>query len=174
MYSKIGVTSSDCGLCSVCKNTDNISKMKRVAANEVKCQQNDREYAVRALLDLETKCMCRKPGCKGRDCVTRSKSCHKCFGTNCKGIKHYSSCKFNNPKINNACVYCWLPQSLRRSNKNEVHGRGKCVHAERIKKVMLYGCNNGEDAHNDLYLCWDVEEDWIEIFVQKHKKMLNK
>ena len=43
MYSKIGVTSSDCGLCSVCKDTDNISRMRRVATDEIRCQENDRE-----------------------------------------------------------------------------------------------------------------------------------
>lgn len=171
LYEKIGVNSVVCGLCSVCRKSDNISRMETKAKEAAQSDDVDKQYVRRALHRLEQTCICGKNNCMGRNCVTKGKSCHKCFGQQCIGIQDHRKCKFNNPTINNACVFCWLPASLRRGMENETHGRGKCLHGERIKRVLLHGCRNGEDAYKSLHLCWNVERDWVTIFAAKHKEM---
>lgn len=171
----INVTSDTCGMCTNCFEHNNSVIMKNLANNALQLEQSDREFVVTRLKLLETHCyICKDKNCNGTNCMRAGKFCLKCHSKQCAGRNKEVTCDFAKPAITKGCVYCWLPQYLRRGTFNEFHGINKCVHKERIKRVLLFDCKNGKDAKQRLEGCWNLDKDFIQICAKQLRLIDNK
>ena len=171
----INVTSDTCGMCTNCFEHNNSVIMKNLANNALQLEQSDREFVVTRLKLLETHCyICKDKNCNGTNCMRAGKFCLKCHSKQCAGRNKEETCDFAKPAITKGCVYCWLPQYLRRGTFNEFHGINKCVHKERIKRVLLFDCKNGKDAKQRLEGCWNLDKDFIQICAKQLRLIDNK
>lgn len=171
----IDVLTPSCTICSNCIQYDNVTK-NAISADQDKKNNAKKETFVREKFKfMETACyVCKSTECDGKsNCRNRFKVCWKCMSNECtQGSQH---CDIRNlPVFNNACVFCFLPKSFRGPNtQGETHRRGKCIHKERIKRVMLYHCKDGKDAATKLQDCFRAQSNWMHIFVENIKTIDN-
>ena len=166
VFDAFDVHSTDCGRCSNCLIGNNIVIRAEESQQALIEEENHMDESRDALLIMESRCYyCRSSLCTGVRCLPIG-YCFKCFTTSCS---ERDKCPFRNPNMHGrACAFCFLPQDLRSDNAN-VHGKGKCIHKERIKRVLLFGCEDGNDAKSSLHGCFQVTRDWSSIFSKKLK-----
>lgn len=157
-------TEKNCGICSFCTSNDNITIVRNAAKRSIEQQMSDKEFVTMSLQEMETRCyVCESTTCSGTCSLKRGTFCFRCFSTTCVGRQDRSQCGFSKAIFSGACKNCFLPQSLRRGNSNNLHNIGQCAHKERLKRVLLHNIRDGNDALQKLDQCWTIEKDFVTI-----------
>lgn len=163
------IKSAKCAVCTNCEEGNNLVISSNIARANTAAKESLKDFVAAKLEELENACyVCKRKDCNGFSKCLGPQVCYKCLTKKC--FKSGKQCAFRNPNMHgNACYFCFLPLKLRNErseDSNLHHGRNTCIHKERVKRVLLYGCEDGENACTKLKSCFRILNSWMDVFAK--------
>lgn len=190
MLAAIQIPSSDCNMCSHCKDNNPMLQQAIQAQQAINQQESDKEYVLNLIPNMLNRCfVCEMDTCYGSLCITdRTQRCLKCHGKSRQRSIHNSEmCKARYVRMygNSHCVYCYLPKNVKDELPDDfpkmecgTKGTFKCPLKERVKRILLYDIeqkqvnDDGSTAHDRLFTVGRDTAIWYEIMAKNMRQIV--
>lgn len=156
LYQHFSINSPSCNHCTNCKQHNVINKSAIQATNLIRKEDDQKKLVCQALQTMLNHCLiCSCRECNGVQCFPSNQNrCFCCHVVINRATFHKSSqcpADTSNKKIDTkgqACPGCFVSFSndTQDRGKAEDHINNKCPHKKRVKRVLLYGIENANDA----------------------------
>lgn len=190
LHKHLGVKTSDCGICSYCKDNSHSFQDRETATESEQLHQRNKMLVLQYITTIAQRCIvCNSSQCNGFECIptkgqSSSQYCFRCFGYTGKGSNNFhrrDACACSSSNITTqgkSCPSCFMAigTDIPNCGTMEMHNTGNCLHKDRIKRILLYDLVGSTDcgisAYNRLDPLLRNHRLWIDMMAKNIRKIL--
>lgn len=193
LHSRIGVTTSECGMCQLCKS--GINRQLTFAAREQEEVLIQKKILVTHWMgEMAKRCIaCDSSDCDGFKCVIGNDQqsgrwCIRCYGytgqvvVGTNNFHSHETCELRAKNITTkgrSCPYCFtaVGADIPDSGTREQHDKERCQFKHRVKRVLLHGHTGRGDfglaARKTIIPALQNHDLWFELMAQNIGKIMD-
>ena len=179
LHQRLGVMSSDCGICDFCKRENAFFRNIQEARDAERKHSENKHFVMQQMSILAERCIvCERKECNGFGCIGIQTYCFRCFGNTGRGSRNFHSreqCACASGKFkteNKSCPNCFMAigGDIPNCGTQLQHQQGNCIHKDRIKRILLHdligSCDGGISAFRRLEPILQNHRLWIDMMAR--------